>query len=480
MSEKPENVEETLGSEQSVATQPGPKKPGLFARLFGNVASDTDLEIIIAPFWDANGADHGKTLGAVFSGRDGIHINTIRETPVLTAEVDRADNLPLACTQAMNWLGQENADLVLWGDVPALGNVMFIYFAAAPPQDEDPAGTISPFQALILPIGFDPETLGALVLAGALAAINPSTEKKRQTRQNLVAHALEKAAEAMENIPVDMTPREQASLQAMFANALAAFGHLFPGTEVYQRASQAYEKAIKGLLRSESPTNWAYLQRNLGTVLQALGERTDDIDILSHAETAYNAALEVFTFESTPFPWATTQNRLGEVLYRIDIKTGATANLKKALGNYQAALKVLNKRSTPMLWSETLNNFAQSAQVLGREMDNGDMVERAIAACKKALGVRKPSEQPTLWAATQNNMGSALFLLGRMTNEDDHYKNALKSFMEARETYARLGLTKMVEITEKNIAHAQDRLPEGGKVNGSEPAMWWQEEDDDT
>ncbi len=481
MNDKSKDIEEPNGTEQGDAAQSGSKKPGLFARLFGTAASETDLEIVIAPFWDANGADHARSVSTVFSGCDGIHINTIRETPILTAEVDRSDSLPLACTQAMNWLGQENADLVLWGDVPAPGNAIFIYFAAAPPVDEDPAGTISPFQALTLPLEFDPETLGALVLASALAAINPSTDKKRQTRHNLVARALEKAAEAMENIPVDLTPREQASLQAMFANALAAFGHLFPGTEVYQRATQAYEKAIKGLLRSESPTNWAYLQRNLGTVLQALGERTDDIDILSRAEEAYMAALEIFSFESTPFPWATTQNRLGEVFYRIDIKSGATANLKKALAHYQSALKVLNKRATPLLWSETLNNFAQSAQVLGREMDNEDMIERAIAACKKALSVRKPDDQPTLWAATQNNMGSALFLLGRMTNEDDHYESALKSFMEARETYAKLGLTKMVEITEKNIAHAQDRLPEGASTSESKEAvMWWQEEDGDT
>ena len=162
----------------------------------------------------------------------------------------------------------------------------------------------------------------------------------------------------------------------------------------------------------------------------------------------------------------------------MDIKTDEVANLKKALGHYQSALKVLNKRSMPLLWSETLNNFAQTAQVLGRQTDNEDIVEKAVTACKQALSVRSSSKQPTLWAATQNNMGSALFLLGRMTGEDKHYEAALKAFMEARETYDKLGLTRMVEITDKNIAHAEQRLPEGATQSDTKNAdMWWLEEE---
>ena len=454
------------------------KKPGFFARLLGTAAGETDITILIGPFIDGQGQDHAREIANVFSGTSGIFVQTINEAPVLTPEVNRSDLLPQACTQALGWLSQNDADLVIWGDVPPPGANLFLHFAAPPPVDEDPAGTISPFQSLNLPLGFDAAAFGPLVMSTALAAMHPDTDPKRQTCRNLIAPALEKSAEVMENIPREFTPRERASLFAMFANALASFGHLFPGVEVFNRAAQAYAEAIKGTLRSDSPTNWAYLQRNLGTVLQAVGERTDDIDTLTKAEEAYKAALEIFTFEATPFPWATTHNRTGEVLYRMDIKTDEVANLKKALGHYQSALKVLNKRAMPLLWSETLNNFAQAAQVLGRQTDNEDIVEKAVTACKQALSVRTSAKQPTLWAATQNNMGSALFLLGRMTGEDQHYEGALKAFMEARETYDKLGLTRMVEITDKNIAHAEQRLPEGAAESDAKNAdMWWLEED---
>jgi len=475
MSDKSQN-----NTNPKVEPTPTPKKPGLISRLFGTAPTGTELEIVIVPFIDAAGVDHSRSIAQVFSNLDGVRAKQLRETPTLTPEVNRADHLPAACAQAMNWIGKYNADLVIWGDVPPPGTTLFIHFAAPPPIDEDPAGTISPFQALNLPVGFDPQTLGALVLAAALAAMYPQNDAKRQNRRTLVADALERAAEAIEHLPNDFTMREQASVQAMFANALASFGHLFPGTEVYHRASLAYTKSIQGTMRSESPTNWAYLQRNQGSVLQALGERTGDIDTLEHAAEAYRAALEVFTRDTTPFPWATTQSKLAEVLYRLDSKSGETKGLKEALTLYQLALKVLNKSSTPQLWGETMNNLGQAAQVLGRELGNEEVLERSVEACKQALTVRKRDTQPTLWAATQNNMGSALFLLGRMTRHGHYFESALNAFMGAREVYDALGLTRMVEITEKNIAHAEERLPEGARKGGKkDPSMWWLEEEED-
>ena len=407
------------------------RKPGLFQRLFAMGSTGDGLNIAVAPFVDAAGQDRARDIAAALQNLDGVRVRTLKEASLLTPESPRAETLPRACGQAMGWISQHNVDLVLWGDVPPPGTTLFIHFAAPPPADADHAGTISPFQALTLPVDFDPETFGGLLLATALAAMNVEGEIKTKKRRALVAEALERAAQDMQRIPSDFTTREQASVHAAFANALATFGHLFPGGEVYHRAAVAYAQAIKGTLRGESPTNWAYLQRNLGTVLQALGERADDAEVLQNAADAYRAALEVFSFESTPFPWATTNNRLGEVLYRLDSKSGEQAGLKEALTVYQSALKVLSRSSTPLLWAETMNNLGQAAQVLGRAMGKKEVVQRAVAACEQALKVRTLDKHPTLWASTQNNMGSALFLLGRMTNDDSQYQMALDAFMGA-------------------------------------------------
>lgn len=479
MNDTPENNNAPqTDAPQSEASKP--RKPGLFQRLFSMGPNGDDLTIAIAPFVDAAEQDHAREIAAAFQNLDGVRVRTLKETPILNPDSARAEHLPAACAQAMGWISKHHADLVLWGDIPPPGTTLYIHFAAAPPVDADPAGTISPFQALTLPVDFDTELFGGLLRATALAAMNVKGDAKTHKRRALVADALEQAAQDVERIPRDFTMREQASVHAAFANALATFGHLFPGGEVYHRAALAYGQAIKGTLRGESPTNWAYLQRNLGTILQALGERTDDVDTLAQAVVAYRAALEVFTLENTPFPWATTNNRLGEVLNRLDSKSGETAGLKEALNVYQGALKVLNRQSTPLLWAETMNNLGQTAQVLGREIGNKDVIERAVAACQQALKVRTLEEHPTLWASTQNNMGSALFLLGRMTSDDSYFQQALDAFMGAREVYESLGLARMVEVTDKNIQHAQSRLPGGeGEAGDKDPAMWWLEGEDE-
>lgn len=77
-------------------------------------------------------------------------------------------------------------------------------------------------------------------------------------------------------------------------------------------------------------------------------------------------------------------------------------------------------------------------------------------------------------------MGSALFLLGRMTKDETYYQRALEAFMGAREVYETMGLTRMVEYTDKNIQHAQSRLPGGeGKKGAGDPSMWWLEGEDE-
>lgn len=456
------------------------RKPGLFERLFTMGQSADDLVIAIAPFIDAADQDHAREITQALQNLTGVRIRPLKEQPILRPESARAEQLPAACAQAMGWISKHEADLVLWGDIPPPGTTLYIHFAAPPPVDADPAGIISPFQPLTLPVGFDPQHFGGLLLATALAAMNIVGDAKMQKRRALVADALQRAAQNMESIPRDFTMRETASVHAAFANALATFGHLFPGGEVYHRAALSYGQAIKGTLRKESPANWAYLQRNLGTVLQALGERTDDIDTLKQAVAAYRAALEVFTLESTPFPWATTSTRLGEVLFRLDSKSGETTGLKEALAAYQSALKVLTRNFTPLLWANTMNNLGQTAQVLGREIGNKEVIGRAVAACEQALKVRTLEKHPTLWASTKNNMGSALFLLGRMSKDDAYYQKALDAFMDAREVYESLGLTRMVEVTDKNIQHAQSRLPGGeGRSSDKDAAMWWLEGDDE-
>ena len=68
-----------------------------------------------------------------------------------------------------------------------------------------------------------------------------------------------------------------------------------------------------------------------------------------------------------------------------------------------------------------------------------------------------------------------------MTGEQKHYQTALDAFMGAREIYETLGLSRMVKVTDKNIQHAESRLPGGNdKSDNGDPAMWWLDGEDET
>lgn len=462
---------------------PSVTKTGLLDRILGLGAKPQAIDIGILKFVDAAGINHERTIAQSFNGMKGVRTKILKDESPIDPELDRASQLPNACASAFEVMGKNDSDLIIWGNIPEPGTTMYIHLVTPPPADEDPPGIFSPFQALMLPVGFDPETLGGLLRAAALAAVHTKNIYKQSFRRMLAPDAIEEATAAMSLLPEDFTPRENTASHSALANALASFAHLFPGTEFYKRAAASYAIALKGTSRTETPVHWAYMKKNYGMVLQSLGEKNKhDLQSLELAEANYKEALEVFSLETTPFPWATTQGRLGDVLYRIDAITGGTDSVSAALNSFQLALKVFSKKQSPNLWSDVMNNLAQAAQLLGREKNNREVVERAISACRSALEVRNRDKMPLHWAATQNNLGSALFILGQITDDIGYYDEAFEAFSGAREVYEELELTRMVRVTEKNMARTEGHLPHrsGEGASKGDPALWWMEGDDDS
>ncbi|MDH5772903.1 MAG: tetratricopeptide repeat protein [Rhodospirillaceae bacterium] len=471
-----------MAEEIITANIPTKQKPGILQRLMGLGAKSPAIEVGIVRFVDAAGVNHERAIAQSFNAMKGIRAKILKQPSPINLEEDRASQLPNACAQAIEILGKDNFDIIIWGNIPEPGTTMYIHFVSPPPADEDPPGVFSPFQALMLPVGFDPAVLGGLLRATALAAVHTKDIYKQSIRRMHAPDAIEAASTAISLLPDDFTPREIASTHGALANSLASFAHLFSGTEIYQRAAVSYANAIKGTSRTETPVNWAYLKKNLGMVFHNLAEKNKrDIDSLERAKESYEEALEIFSLKTTPFPWAATQGRLGDVLYRIDVIAGGTDLIKQALTSFQAALKVFTKKNTPNLWSDVMNNLAQAAQLLGREKNNKEVVERAVSACRSALEVRDRKKMPLYWAATQNNLGSALFTLGHLSGEIKNFEEALEAFSGAHEVYFELGLNRMVSVMEKNIAKTEDRLPSkaGGKGGKGDPTLWWMEGDDE-
>lgn len=437
---------------------------GFFQRLMGrkkSAASDR-IEIRIGPFSGTDGERHSRYVATAIEKRKGVKVRILPKT-FAADPAETPNQIAATAARGRQWLAESQGDLLVLGDVAASGGTLRLRFVSAATMEDDLPGLFGPLNVLTLPVEFGPES-ATLFHAIALAATIPSTDLKASVLREAVPEAVDAAAAVLKHLPVELTPRERASVFVCYGNAsalAAAYQTSAPNSnKFYQLSAQAYQKALKILTRDDAPVEWAMTQRQLGAILQIMAERANDKQILGLAADAFRATLSVLTRSDYPREWAAAQNRLGLAIYRLDVglKDIDTEKLKSSLSAFQAALQVYTRAETPLRWAEVMSNFAQVAQVLGEQVRNPEILEKAAQACRSALEVRKKEQMPLLWAATQNNLGSALFLLGKFTKDRDPLEGAAAAFAEARDVYRARSADKMATVTEKNLARVEQML----------------------
>jgi tetratricopeptide (TPR) repeat protein len=134
----------------------------------------------------------------------------------------------------------------------------------------------------------------------------------------------------------------------------------------FDRALQAYQRALPYVAKQQTPQLWAAIMLDIGNTHAELGYRTGGLDIHRHLTAAvqvYNQALEVYTRETLPQDWAMTQNNLGNALRDQGIRTGGergTQLLAEAVAAYRQALEVRTRETLPPQWAQTHDNLAKA------------------------------------------------------------------------------------------------------------------------
>lgn len=447
----------------------GGEKPGLLARLLGAARGPRPgrITMLVAQFVDEAGTDHARHVITALNRGAGVRARPARKSLALDPLEDATEQLALAGATARDWLAKADADLLVWGEVPAPGTTLHMRFVSAAPEDEDRAGDFAVATTLMLPVGFGGE-FETLFLAVALAATRARTQAKALRIRTVLPGAVNDIIPSVRNLPPDLTERERASINMCFGNAIAAAATLWGSADLYQVAAQTYQMALSTMARDDAPFDWAMTQKHLGTVLQVLAERDQDTETLEASADAFGAALKILNKDDNARDWAAAQNRMGLTLYRLEARTGDSELLKHALTAFQSALQVLTRAKTPLIWAEVMSNLAQAAQVLGKALHNAEAMEKAAKACRAALEVRTREDMPMMWAATQNNLGTALFLLGHLTGETAHLEAAAEAFEGARDVYVEHGASRMAAITERNLSRVEPLL--GTPAGAAAPA----------
>jgi tetratricopeptide (TPR) repeat protein len=436
------------------------KKPSLWNMIGALVSrrapAKIALDIRIAPFaGDENNAQLAIVAGALMRDNE-IGVKILPEPlPVDPAE-PLANVLEEAYAEGRKILRKEKADLLVWGEVNAISNVIRLRFISRSSAVDLP-GRFLITDSLSLPTDFTSD-LESLLVAVSVAAVTPRSEAHALRIRPILAQVAEGARDAAAQPPMELTISDQASIQMCYGNLIAAAGQESSETSWYRAAGDAYEAALGYFNEDDVPMEWANAQYHLGRVHQLTGEKTADMEMLDQARQCYLAAVEYYTKDRFPREWGHLQFRLGNVHYRLDGASGDTDQLKEALGYYQAALQVFNQTDAPLKWAEIKNAQGQVLQVWGDVARSPELIDRAVQACLEALVIRNREETPLPWAATQNNLGSALFMLGKMSTEPRHLEGAAEAFGKALSIYQAYGWARQAKVAERNMSRAEGML----------------------
>ena len=470
----------------------GERKPNFMEKIFDAVAKDptrrpgrkaknpppADILILVGKLRDDYEDIQHKLVLTALDGIPGVRAQGIdrdltKFMPGLTEPdaVLNDDLMKRATREARSWMGDQNADLVIWGNIDATGRNLELHFTATASSPGERPGRFTALNTLTMPVDFYTDWV-PLIRAVTLAAIDPrSFPQGRILRSALPAIA--QAARAMGLDPsASMEPGERASILFCYGNVCAVCAQLEGDRSWYHTAVEAWRAAIDLAGQDQGPLA-GQLYQQLGLVLQIIAERTNDTDCLEQAADAYRRVLMHISRRRQPLDWGLVKYRLGCVLYKIDMAIGDDNALREAIHACQASRQVFNRYTHPIRWSEVSNTLAQILQVYGDNVRSMPILEYAVKCCVGALQVRTPDTAPLQWASIQNTLGSALFLLAKHTGEWEYMRQSSEAFRLALTVYKDHGASRMAIITERNLQRAEKQIHSSHEQHISDP-VWAQ------
>ena len=470
----------------------GERKPNFMEKIFDAVIKDptrrpgrkpknpppADILILVGKIRDDYEDAQRKLILAALDGVPGLRAVGLERdlTKTMPGLADAGavlndDLMKRATREARSWMNDQNADLLIWGNIDSTGRNLELHFTATASSPGERPGRFTAFNTLTMPVDFYTDWV-PLIRAVSLAAIDPrSFPQGRILRSALPAIA--QSARAMGLDPsAAMEPLERASILFCYGNVCASCAQLEGDRSWYHTAVEAWRNAIDLAGPDQGPLT-GQLYQQLGLVLQIIAERSNDVDMLEQAADAYRRALMHISRRKQGLDWGLVKYRLGCVLYKIDLAIGDDNALREAIHACQASRQVFNRYTHPIRWSEVSNTLAQILQVYGDNVRSIPILEYAVKCCTQSLQVRTPDTAPLQWASIQNTLGSALFLLAKHGGEWEYMRQSSEAFRMALTVYKDHGAGRMAVITERNLQRAEKQVHTSHEQHTSDP-VWAQ------
>ena len=222
---------------------------------------------------------------------------------------ERSAAMAAAEAGGRDWLEQEGADLLLWGEAGENGRLRLRFLQ--PEGDGGPAGPYALNAELELPQNFGED--GAVAIAAlAATAILQVREGSGETLAPLIEAVLERLRPLAESPPASFGGAVRAELRHAYGAGQLCFARARRPQPVHPRR-RLFRKALEEWPRERVPLEWAKAQNNLGTALSALGMR-ERHGTAPGGGQHLGDALKEWTRKRTPLAWATAYSNLGAVL----------------------------------------------------------------------------------------------------------------------------------------------------------------------
>ena len=415
--------------------------------------------ILVANLDKDPGTQMTALIADTLSQAEGFEVFRAKKTLKLGKKGALVDRLYAAFEEGRAWLGQENADLLLWGETA--GGITTIRFIPAVPASDSQPGSFGMGDVLYLPPSLDGGLDTALIVS-VLAAIGTGYRGARARLGEALNKHLQGVKHFIQERPDGMSDEHYAALLTSIGNGFATHSALGGSSKRLGHAAAAYRVAIKQVKPDDSPVIWALALSHLAATLRAKGDKERDQDTLKEAASTYGRITESLSRIDQPFDWALAQVNKGLVLYRIGALTGRAAYYQDASKSFEESLGVYTKESMPGKWAEVTNQYGVVLMTLGELVTGNVTLELAVKRFRMALEVRKRDRVPLLWAQTANNLGAACFALAKRNSEVALLREAVSCFEGAVEIYKGAGEVKKAEIIANNLSRVQRLLTTRG------------------
>ena len=409
-----------------------------------------------------------------------IEILMRAETLAIPSDGNLKTALEVAALKGRAWLKEQNASVLIWGEVGAGDNLLRLRFlsAKADATKADISNNELPIdlgvtsnifapafaeesvksyalskQTLELPNDFGGD-LGSLFAAQAANALFLVYTDSAETRANILASFVARLKPLAENPPTSFSDELRAQFWNIYASAEEWLGDERKDKAHIETAVVLDRKILTIWTRDHAPINWAATQTNLGGALLSQGELESGTAKLEEAVAAFREALKEYTRERAPTEWAYTQNNLGIAFKELAERESGTESLKEAVSAYRATLLEWTRDKAPFAWAVTQNNLANALSRLGTRESGTARLEEAVAAYREALKEYTRESAPKEWALTQLNLGLALSSLGQRESGSARLEEAVAAFREAMKEYTRESASKEWALTQNYLGLA--------------------------